>query len=747
MKKLNFICLLLASPLFGADIRISQLPRTNSFGPTALLIGVAQGGGADTNTKAITVSGLFSNATLNGTATITNIQPLALSVNTNAPMTRSNVVQMLRGGDGLSGVTNAGTVSTNQTTLLSVQNGYQRGFFRTPPQGMYSWSCYAGNIITEADYMLAMTNMINDNLVGHGWNIIMITDGWQSTNAPNSSDGRISSTLTNDPTRFPNGIAWLIANFHSNGIMAGIYTEPNVKTSAGFPGTPYQYFDLDATNFTAWGVDYIQFHTAATGPPVTEYQNARFSAALAQASPFRPIALEVNLGTGGRSAFSAASVAGVTVFRAIGDLVTGDTNLAWADFVTTFDIIQSLRSHLQPGQYTSPERMDLQGSASREYGRVSSGMYAMLNCASLISCMLGQGLNPEGHVSMTNRYYLDILRDPLQIPASQLSSNVNGEVWAKKLVDGRIALGIFNRQTNSASTNVVYWSQLGLDTNVTCKVIDIWHNTNMFWTSGKLATNLPAFNADIGGAGRIYMLTPEEYPSVRDGTNLLVSVTRQAFTFSPTLMVSTNAGLVMSNAYIGPGPAADGIQTRAIFCHAAAKDSIQYPALMQHPAAATTYLNTGPGGNILFQAGGTTMSYLNGSGDFILTTGAAGDGSKLFVGGNASVTGTNFSNRSSATNGFASFATNIVASANAAGYTNSPTAQGVGINMVVNIKGTSGTYVFYNRSGVGGATVCGTSLFTNTLTGVTMANIVPVPVNCGIQVVSGVGVEINVYAQ
>lgn len=98
-------------------------------------------------------------------------------------------------------------------------------------------------------------------------------------------------------------------------------------------------------------------------------------------------------------------------------------------------------------------------------------------------------------------------------------------------------------------------------------------------------------------------------------------------------------------------------------------------------------------------------------------------------------------------NGIASYATNVIASANAAGYTNSTAAPGTGTgrNANVNISGTSGTFVFYNRSGCGGATVCGTALFTNTIiaTGATL----PVPVNSGIQVVSGVGVTIQVYAE
>lgn len=116
---------------------------------------------------------------------------------------------------------------------------------------------------------------------------------------------------------------------------------------------------------------------------------------------------------------------------------------------------------------------------------------------------------------------------------------------------------------------------------------------------------------------------------------------------------------------------------------------------------------------------------------------------KLSVIGNAVLSGS-----AAATNGLASFATNIVATVNAAGYTNSPTAPGTGtgVNMNVHVVGTSGTIVFYNRSGLNGQTVCGTSLWTNT-TAIPIGMVIPVPVNCGIQIVSGVGVTMQAYAQ
>jgi hypothetical protein len=131
----------------------------------------------------------------------------------------------------------------------------------------------------------------------------------------------------------------------------------------------------------------------------------------------------------------------------------------------------------------------------------------------------------------------------------------------------------------------------------------------------------------------------------------------------------------------------------------------------------------------LFGWDGTTITLGNAGQQVVTTDNTLDDGS-----GNAT-----FKGGITATNGIASYATNIVASASANGYTNTS-----GINMVANISGTSGTYVFLNRSGTNGTVVCGTSLFTNTV--LTTGSTLPVPVNCGIHVVSGVGVKIQVYA-
>lgn len=98
-----------------------------------------------------------------------------------------------------------------------------------------------------------------------------------------------------------------------------------------------------------------------------------------------------------------------------------------------------------------------------------------------------------------------------------------------------------------------------------------------------------------------------------------------------------------------------------------------------------------------------------------------------------------------AVRGILTLNTNYIANANTAGYTNSSVAPGIGgtNNMVARVVGTSGTLEFYKCSGANGATVAGVGVFTNTFATSTWH--IPVPVNCGFIIRSGVGVDIQVY--
>jgi hypothetical protein len=98
-----------------------------------------------------------------------------------------------------------------------------------------------------------------------------------------------------------------------------------------------------------------------------------------------------------------------------------------------------------------------------------------------------------------------------------------------------------------------------------------------------------------------------------------------------------------------------------------------------------------------------------------------------------------------ATNGFASWSTNQLAPGYAAGWTNLGTVGGITNRMYANVIGTSGSIVYWGRTGANGVTPCGFPIFTNTVS--VVGQVIPVGVNCGIQINSGVGVTITPYSQ
>ena len=114
---------------------------------------------------------------------------------------------------------------------------------------------------------------------------------------------------------------------------------------------------------------------------------------------------------------------------------------------------------------------------------------------------------------------------------------------------------------------------------------------------------------------------------------------------------------------------------------------------------------------------------------------------------NFEVVGQALFSRALSTNGYISLATNYLANLNTAGFTNSSIAPGIGgtNSMFARVTATSGSLEYYHRSGINGGTIAGIGIYTNTLTATPI--VLPVGVNCGFIIRSGVGVDIQTFAQ
>ena len=77
---------------------------------------------------------------------------------------------------------------------------------------------------------------------------------------------------------------------------------------------------------------------------------------------------------------------------------------------------------------------------------------------------------------LTNDEVLAVNQDPLGRQAGRVKQEGTGEVWAKPLYDGTLAVGLFNRG-NAAATIRVTWAELKLSGRQ--PVRDLWQQKNL----------------------------------------------------------------------------------------------------------------------------------------------------------------------------------------------------------------------------------------------------------------------------
>lgn len=160
-------------------------------------------------------------------------------------------------------------------------------------------------------------------------------------------------------------------------------------------------------------------------------------------------------------------------------------------------------------------------------------------------------------------------------------------------------------------------------------------------------------------------------------------------------------------------------------------------------SAPSTYLSVG---SISANSGSINGSAIVTASALAATIGAQVQGSNYLTSSSNLVTSNGyFQGVCGATNGFASWSTNQLAPGYAAGWTNLGTVGGITNRMYANVIGTSGSIVYWGRTGANGVTPCGFPIFTNTVS--VVGQVIPVGVNCGIQINSGVGVTITPYSQ
>ena len=360
----------------------------------------------------------------------------------------------------------------------------------TPPLGWNSWNCFA-NAVDDAKVRSAADAMVTSGLAQHGWTYINIDDCWE---AGRDAKGNI---LSNE--KFPDMKA-LGDYIHSKGLRFGIYSSPGPQTCAGFTAS-WQHEQQDVDTWAAWGVDYIKYDWCS-------YDGIAKDKSLPELKkPY--VVLRAALDKAPRDiVFSLCQYGRGDVWQ-WGDEVGGNCWRTTGDITDTWGSLSGIgfaqnghEKFAGPGHWNDPDMLIVgkvgwgnlhptKLTPSEQYTHIS--LWCLLCSPLLIGCDMAQ-LDAFTLNLLTNDEVLEVSQDPLGIQAARVAQQGETEVWSKKMEDGSIAVGLFNRSQLEANVSVS-WNDLGLKGPQ--RVRDLWRQKDVGVSDSAYSTQVARHGAAL----------------------------------------------------------------------------------------------------------------------------------------------------------------------------------------------------------------------------------------------------------
>jgi alpha-galactosidase len=337
--------------------------------------------------------------------------------------------------------------------------------------GWNSWNTFGPRIDAEV-VMETADAFVSEELRDAGYEYVVIDDLWEA-------DERVDGRLTWDETKFPEGIKPVADYVHSKNLRFGIYSCAGSHTCAGKPAS-YGYEEVDAQAFAEWGVDFLKYDFCYAPPGVDGpklYQ--RMGQALRATG--RPILYSI-CEWGRHKPWEWGARAGGHMWR-----TTGDIHDAWESVLHIgFEQQVGLEAYAGPGRWNDPDMLVVgmygEGHVARggctdaEY-RSHFALWCLLAAPLMIGCDV-RSMSPTTRSILLNRGLIAVNQDALGRQGYQVGRTLHGrepaEVWAKPLLDGSIAVGLFNLGERQQRRVTVAWESIGLHDRRPCLVQDLW---------------------------------------------------------------------------------------------------------------------------------------------------------------------------------------------------------------------------------------------------------------------------------
>jgi len=389
----------------------------------------------------------------------------------------------------------------------------------TPPMGWNPWNVWWRHP-DDAKIRDAADWMIKSGLAAHGYQYINVDDCWQGERDANGV------LHTND--RFPDMPA-LADYVHAKGLRFGIYSSPGKETCAGYAGS-LGFERQDIQMFAEWGADYLKYDWCS-------YQVASFNLEEAQ-KPFRIMAEAVE--SCGRDIVCSIAQGGIAdvgkwapIFHINLWRTASDIRDKWERMAENGFSQAGREMDAGPGHWNDPDMLVVghvnwsnepphpsRLTPAEQVTHVS--LWALLAAPLLIGCDLSQ-LDPFTLDLLTNDEVIDIDQDALGKAASRRAQcntvsvmarllegtfaeglvshepQAWGDVWARPLSDGTMAVGLFNRG-EVRGVIAATWDMLGLEGPQ--PVRDVWRHKDLGDYDGSFSAMLPPHGSVLLKIGR-----------------------------------------------------------------------------------------------------------------------------------------------------------------------------------------------------------------------------------------------------
>jgi alpha-galactosidase len=182
---------------------------------------------------------------------------------------------------------------------------------------------------------------------------------------------------------------------------------------------------------------------------------------------------------------------------------TGDINDSWDSIVKIgFEQQVGLEPYAGPGHWNDPDMLvvGMYGKGNVARGGCTDAEYRShfsLWCLMASPLMIGcdaRAMSPETKAILLNHELIAVNQDPLGVQGHQVgrvpwASDI-AVTWAKPLLDGSIAVGLFNLGERDGRRIAVAWETLGLHDRRPCRVRDLWAHADLGTHTGSFVARV-----------------------------------------------------------------------------------------------------------------------------------------------------------------------------------------------------------------------------------------------------------------